>query len=189
MRVIVNLVAFQVGWLACVLGGAHHLPWAGVGLTLLIVAIHLKLTERPAREARLLLAAAAIGVVWDGLLVASGLLTYPSGMILPWLPPVWIVALWVLFATMLNVTLRWLHGRWILAALFGAVGGPMAFYAGSRLGGVAFGETLMALAVIAAGWSVLTPLLVWLARRLGIPPAGERSQGARAQLAEAEPRV
>jgi hypothetical protein len=44
--------------------------------------------------------------------------------------------MWIAFATTLNVSMRWLRGRPELALLFGAVGGPLAFYAGERLGAV-----------------------------------------------------
>lgn len=198
MRTLVNFVAFQLGWLGTVLGGAHQRPWLGVGLVAVIAAAHLRLAARPAVEARLLLAAAAIGTLWDGLLVSTGLLVYPSGLIVPWLPPVWIIALWVLFATLLNLSLRWLRGRWALAAICGALGGPLAFYGGARLGGVAFADPLVALALIGAGWAVLTPLLVWLAARFdgqvadpgAASPAdaarGQPYPGAASRLAEAD---
>jgi hypothetical protein len=29
MRLLVNFVAFQLGWFACVLGAAQGLPWLG----------------------------------------------------------------------------------------------------------------------------------------------------------------
>jgi hypothetical protein len=59
-------------------------------------------------------------------------------MVLPWLAPVWIIAMWAGFATLLHVALRWLLPHRWLAALLGAVGGPLAYYAGMRLGAVNF---------------------------------------------------
>lgn len=166
MRIFVNLVAFQLGWLACVLAGAHRLPWLGVAFALVIIALHLRLATRPGIELRLLLVVAGLGSLWDGLLVGSGLLAYPSGMVAAWLPPIWMMTLWLVFATTLNVALRWLRGRWVLAALFGAVGGPVAFYTGSQLGGVVFVDIAAALPIIGAGWLVMTPIFVWLGERL-----------------------
>ncbi|MBK1702131.1 DUF2878 domain-containing protein [Thiococcus pfennigii] len=166
MRIVANLVAFQLGWFACVLGGAHGLPWFGVALAAVIVGSHLWFAAQPAVEAKLLFAVAGIGSLWDGLLVGTGLLAYPSGMLAAWLPPVWMMALWLLFAMTLNVALRWLRGRWLVAASLGAFGGPLAFYTGAQLGGVTFAEPTLALAVIGAGWLLLTPLFVWLAARL-----------------------
>ena len=171
-RVVVNFVAYQIAWLACVLGGAHALPWLGVAITAVAVAIHLALVSTPGRDALLILAVAAIGAFWDGLLAGLGLLQYPSGMVLPWLAPVWIIALWAGFATLLPVSLRWLLGRGWLAALFGAVGGPLAYYAGMKLGAVSFPDPVAAFAALAGGWAILTPLACWIALKLDVNPPG-----------------
>ncbi|QVL48214.1 MAG: DUF2878 domain-containing protein [Thiocapsa sp.] len=174
LRLVVNLVAFQIAWFACVLGGAHGWPWLGVGVTALVVALHLWMSDGPRREAMLLVLVGAIGAVWDGFLVRFGFLEYSSGMLLPWLAPVWIIAMWVAFATTLNVVLSWLKGRWTLAVVLGAIGGPLAFYGGHRLGAVAFPDTFVAMAVLAGGWSFLMPLSAWLAQRFdgaGFPKA------------------
>jgi hypothetical protein len=50
LRLVVNLVAFQIAWFACVLGGAHGLPWLGVGVAALVVALHLWMSDAPRRE-------------------------------------------------------------------------------------------------------------------------------------------
>lgn len=165
-RILVNLVAFQLGWLACVLGGAHGRPWLGVAVMALVAALHLVTAATPAREGLLLVLVACLGALWDGLLVRLGFLEYPSGMILPWLAPVWIIAMWAGFSTTLNVSLGWLRGRWYWALGFGAVGGPLAYWVGMKLGGVHFPDTVAALAVLAGGWSFLMPFVSWLALRL-----------------------
>ncbi|MGB7931118.1 MAG: DUF2878 domain-containing protein, partial [Gammaproteobacteria bacterium] len=77
----------------------------------------------------------------------------------------WIVAMWVLFASTLNVSLRWLRGRWMLATLLGAVAGPLAYYAGAKLGGVVITEPLPAFTALAAGWAAFVPLLIRLSTR------------------------
>jgi hypothetical protein len=78
----------------------------------------------------------------------------------------WLVILWALFATTLNSSLRALQSRpWIAAAL-GAAGGPLAYYAGARLGALQFLEPAAMLAALALGWALATPLLLSLARRL-----------------------
>ena len=173
-RVLVNFVAYQVAWFACVLGGAHALPWLGVAVTAAAVAIHLFLVPAPGRNAFLILTIAAIGALWDGLLAGLGLLEYPSGMVLHWLAPVWIIAMWAGFATLLPVSLHWLLGRWRLAIVFGAVGGPLAYYAGMRLGAVNFPDPVAALVALAGGWSILMPLACWIALRLDPDPPGLR---------------
>ena len=68
------------------------------------------------------------------------------------------------FAATLNVSMAWLRGRYLLAAVFGAIGGPLAYYSGAKLGATEALPSLNGMLVLAVGWGVMTPLLVWLAR-------------------------
>jgi hypothetical protein len=171
-KVFINFVAFQVAWFACVLGGANDRALAGTMVVGAVIGLHLALAQRPLPEALLIAVAAVIGLVWDSSLVALGLMSYPAGNFAPGLAPHWIVAMWALFATSLNLSMAWLKGRPWLAALFGAVGGPLAYLAGARLGGLQMPDPALALGVQALGWAVLLPVLTSLAARLnGFGPA------------------
>jgi hypothetical protein len=81
--------------------------------------------------------------------------------------PLWILAMWVLFATALRSSLRWLQGRPALAALFGAVGGPLSYAAAARMGACRFEQPVVSALALGVAWAVITPLLVALARRVG----------------------
>jgi len=78
--------------------------------------------------------------------------------------PIWIVALWMAFATSVDVSLRWLRQRPMLGAAFGAVGGNLAYQAGQKLGAVSFSpmdpHAALALALV---WGVAIPVLVQVA--------------------------
>jgi len=165
MPMLVNFVAFQIGWFACVLGAAHGLPWAGTGVALAIVAWHLAHAARPRAELALVLIAAGIGALWDSGLSALGWIRYPNGVLIEGAAPYWIVAMWMLFATTLNASLGWLKSRMALAVLFGALGGPLAYLGGAKLGALTFAAQDAALVALSLGWAVLTPLLLQLARR------------------------
>ncbi len=166
MKLFANIVIYQVCWLACILGGANGLPLAGVAAVALAVAWHLYLADAPRAEVALLALAGLVGAVWDSVLVAAGWLVYPSGTLIAGTAPYWIVALWIGFATTFNLSLRYFKQRLWLAALLGAVGGPLAFLAGERLGGVVFTDTTIAMAALALGWAALMPLMMLAARRL-----------------------
>jgi len=166
MVVVLNFVLFQVAWFACVLGAAHGMPWLGPVTVAAVVAVHLIRAPDGRSEFFLLMLAAAIGTLFDSALVSTGWLEYPSGQLHPLLAPYWIVAMWIAFATTLNVSLSWLKGRNLVAALFGAIGGPLAYFAGAKLDGVTFVNEIPALAALAVGWSIITPLLMIAATRL-----------------------
>jgi hypothetical protein len=62
--------------------------------------------------------------------------------------------------------MSWLKGRFALATVLGAVGGPLAYLAGERAGAAALGPThAIAFAVIAAEWALAMPWLVWMEMR------------------------
>lgn len=158
-RILINAAIFQVGWIACVVAAANQAPWIALIVVAGAVAWHLREALCPANEIYLMLFAAALGTIWDSILVSASLLVYPSGMFMTGIAPYWIIAMWVLFATTLNVSLRWLKRRWLLAAAVGALSGPASYYAGFKLGGVSFTDMPAALALLGAGWAFILPLL------------------------------
>lgn len=171
MPLIANIVLFQLGWFACVLGAANGMAWAGSMAALVIAALHLAYAQRPMLEGQLVLMAVALGFIWDSAVAATGLLTFTGGGLLNLFAPHWMAALWLVFATTLNVSLRWLRGRDLLATLLGLVGGPLAYYAGAQLGALSFPNLAAGLAAQAIGWAVLMPVLVRLATRFdGVAP-------------------
>jgi hypothetical protein len=166
MSMLLNFIAFQLGWFACVLGAANGMPWLGPIVVTAAVALHLFRARRPRPEFWLIAIAMALGLAVDSLLLATGWLSYPSGLWLPGLAPYWIVAMWALFATTLNVSMGWMSGRPLLSALMGAVGGPLSYLAGEKLGAIELYPTAYALVALGLAWAVAMPLLSWLAPRL-----------------------
>jgi hypothetical protein len=165
IRLLANFASSEAGWFACVLGAAYGQPWIGPVVVLVLVSIHLGLVKKPGDEVRLMLAAVSMGLLADSLLVATGLVSYPNGTWIPGFAPYWILAMWAMFATTLNMSMRWLRGRTLLAALLGAIFGPLAYLAGEELGAIRFEERTLAIAALAVIWTVCMPLLVGLASR------------------------
>lgn len=158
-----NLLLFKAGWLACVLGAANGMPWLGPVAVAAIAAEHLRTAHAPMDELKLLGLAALIGAVWESALVLTNILDYGDGNAYA---PFWIIAMWVLFATTLNIGMNWLKRHWGIAAIAGGIGGPLAFFSGAKAGAVVFTDTINSLLVIGVGWAVLLPLLVTASRRL-----------------------
>lgn len=169
----VNFALYQVGWFACVLGAARGLPWVGAGLALACAAIHLLLVRDRVREALLLAVVAILGLTVDSLQLRLGVFTYPGGTPLAGIAPPFIVALWLQFATLLHFGLRWMAGRYLLAAVLGFIGGPLSFWAGERVGAIEFPSPGAYLA-LACVWAAVMPALIWLGDRLAPRREGYR---------------
>ena len=126
--IVSNFLLFQIGWFACVGSAAAHQPWIGPLVTMGVVVVHVLRASTPQAELTLVALALAIGLVFDSFLVWQGWLQYSSGMALPNVAPYWIVALWGLFATLLNVSLRWMRGRWGDGGPVGRHRGPCGLF-------------------------------------------------------------
>ena len=165
--VIINFLLFQIAWFACVIGAAKGMPWLGVGITLLVVAWHLYTAKNGKAAFTLIIIALVIGALYDQAMLFYGFIDYQhhgwtaifGETINNELVPVWILALWAGFTTSLNVSLRWLRSLPIVAILFGAIGGPLAYIAAQKLGAVTLygNQSYIALSV---GWALITPVLL-----------------------------
>lgn len=166
MNVLVNAIVFKLAWLSTIFGGANQLPHLGFLAVLIAIGIHLRFAPEPARELTLIVMTGIIGLAWDSVMVAAGWLAYPSGTFVAGLAPYWILGMWMLFATTLNVTFRWLHHRLWAATLMGAVFGPLSYLAGSSAGAVTLLEPITAMTALCVGWALAMPGLLLLAQQL-----------------------
>ncbi|MBS1192331.1 MAG: hypothetical protein H6Q97_310 [Nitrospirae bacterium] len=159
LRKAINFIVFQAAWFAAVLGAAHGMPWLGVVAVPMALALHLALSPTWRPELLLALATAGTGFVFDSILVASG-----SFSPIPYVFPapfssLWMAMLWVNLATTMNVSMGWLSGRYALAAVFGAIGGPVAYYSGAKLGAMTRLPDAGGLVGIGIAWAIALPLL------------------------------
>ena len=170
---IVNLIAFQLNWFAACLGAANGLPYLGPAFATLWLPLHLMSTRPRHRiEFKLLIIAALMGYTLDSLLVLGGWLGFPERAQLGAPSTLWMVTLWMGFAATLRHVLGWLRHRYVLAAVLGAVFGPLAYWGGAQLGAVNLGESAYALLAVAVEWSIAMPVLLLVANRL------ERTNGS-----------
>jgi hypothetical protein len=147
------------------LSAAHGVEWIGVVLAALLLGAHLKRVERSGEELKLLLTVMLIGGTWESALTDFGLLEYPGSQSVHGVAPYWLFALWGLFAAQFNTTYKWLKTRVAVAALLGAIAGPLSFRAGAALGALRFAKPGPAVVALALGWAVLLPLVTVLSRR------------------------
>lgn len=182
IRALVMVLAVQAGWAACVVAATSGRGWLGPAVVAVMLSVRIATAPHKAGFIRTLLGALLMGVALDGLLAGTGVLVFTDPTISPWLVPIWMVALWGNFVLALDA-LHWLASRPALASVVGAVGGPLAYLAGARLGAVTLGPTeAIALIAIALEWAVALPLLLLLAGRPA-PGAGTDNQGVAGAIA------
>jgi len=169
MQLAINFILFQIGWFACVVSAARQLEWLALLSIGIIIAIHLFLIKNRVSELQLILTTGMIGLILDSTLITLGVFTPASDFGFPGIAPLWLVGMWMLFGITLNHSLRWLHQRYVIAALLGFVFAPLAYWAGQRLGALTFPSSHSAVAslmIIGGCWLLVTPLLLLTSRLL-----------------------
>jgi len=156
--VVTNAVWLQAAWWGCVLGAER--PWLLL-LVLAGVAVHLRLCTDFNAEVKALLRVTLAGCVLDSALGILGVFAFDA-----WPLPLWLALLWLVLASGMRHSLAWAARHWQLAALLGALGGPLAYVGGARLANVALplGTMLTALLLMPI-WALALPLLARLAAR------------------------
>jgi hypothetical protein len=176
MSALVNFMLYEAAWFASILGAANGRPFLGVMVSLLVVSWHLRVSTHRGRELKLVFMTGVIGAAWESILTHQQWVYYESSD--PESVPIWILTLWLAFATTLNQSLSWLKKHLWLSALLGMLGGPLAWLGGMHLGGLTLSDPVMSLVIIGCGWAVIMPLLFILAKRYEFDattqPRGER---------------
>jgi hypothetical protein len=166
LRKAINFIAFQTAWFAAVLGAANGMPWLGVVAVPIALALHLALSPDWRPELLLAFCAAGMGFATDTLLIAAGAFSPIPYLLSAPFSSLWMVMLWVNLATTMNVSMGWLQGRYALGAVFGAIGGPLAYYSGAKLGAMTRLPDPRGLLGIGVAWAIAMPLLYRVAKMI-----------------------
>ncbi|HVE11874.1 MAG TPA: DUF2878 domain-containing protein [Elusimicrobiota bacterium] len=164
---VVNYALFQAGWFACVWAGAHGRAGVGPAAVAAIALVHLAMIADKKAELLLVAAAVLLGPWVDFALVRAGALSYPNAVGPAWPAPDWIIALWALLAMTARHCLGWLRGRYGAAAVLGALGGPLSYAAGARMGALRFGSGTWPILEMGLAWGLAMPGIFLLAEATG----------------------
>ena len=170
MKKIFNILGFKLSWWACVLGATSDLEYIGPLSMLLFLILHFYLNSPNNAEIKLVVIFAFVGTLIDTLMASSGMLSYNGlyGQDII-IAPLWITAMWCGFAAMVNHSMAWLKGRWVLSFLLGGILGPLAYSAGEKLGAIYFNDDLLDITIMLVFvWGVSIPLIYWVNDRLGL---------------------
>lgn len=153
MKLIANALAYQAVWFSAIL-------WSNTGAVFgcIIILILLATSESRGNDLKMIGLLMFIGLLVDGTLMQVGFFTFTS----PGLPiPFWLLVIWIGLAMTIHHSLAWLKDKLLLAALFGGLGGPAAYWAGTRMGAASFNWSLTtSLCVLAIIWSLIFPTIM-----------------------------
>lgn len=167
MRFWASLIGYQLVWFAAIIGAGRGVAWPGIVGMLVYAAWQLGGARHYKTDLTLIVVAIAMGLLFDSGLIRAGLASFAAPGPFPGFAPLWILALWGAFSLTFTQSLAYLQSRLWLAAVLGALGGPLA-YLGAQRGwhAVVFAPPAWhALVWIGIAWGLATPALAWIAGR------------------------
>jgi hypothetical protein len=159
-KIILNLAIFQIGWIVAILGGNLY----AFLYTVFAIAIHQQFVVEHVSEWKLIGIIVLVGFSWAMVMTQAQILFFPDADIFG--IPLWLICLWVLFATMFQHCLRWLQPRRFLSAFFAAVFGPLSYWFGTQISSAEMAEPLwFSIIILSVGWAVFFPCGMHLAQK------------------------
>lgn len=159
--IIFNFISFQIMWWLCVLSANQSQGWTVILLAMMLVCVHLQWVEHFDQALPIFLSA-TVGCVFDQLLFKFGYIHFSPEVSNGIFIPVWMIALWLAFATTLNSSLRWLQGKPLLSAILGGIFGPLAYFGAQALNAVQLTLPKQSLVIVSLEWALLLPFLLWI---------------------------
>jgi hypothetical protein len=163
---IINAMGFQIVWFVCVQGNDLN---AAVAVVALLV-VHLMMFRTDLKILMGLFVFSLVGYIGDGIIAMLFDLDYQGSLDyndnLKFLAPIWLLGLWLGFATTLNHSMQWLFKTPFLTVFIALFLVPVSYFAGISLSGSTFftsTETLSSVSIpnelffVAEGiwWAVL----------------------------------
>lgn len=171
---LLNMACFYGGWFICMHEAVGPTPLFGPLVVFVIILYHMVNTDSFWVDAALILTLAGVGTLIDSIYIWTGLIHFEGGYACcPYIAPLWITALWGLYATSVNHSLDWMKLHcFLIGAPMGAGGAISSYLVGAKLGAATFPHSMiLGLAVIGGVWSLAVPLSLiysdWLQKRIG----------------------
>jgi len=164
MRSATNFIFFKVVWALSLVGVSIGSPWLGAAGLCLFIIWHSRTSTHAPADFLLAAFAVVLGTLIDTVNIHTNVLVYEEAWPSEKLAPFWIMVLWANFALLMNGGLRWLQGKYLLAAAIGAFVGPLGYILGVRLGTASYASTKFEFALVTGtAWAIALPLLLFLA--------------------------
>jgi hypothetical protein len=137
-KIIVNAIGFQLAWFICVQGNDLFAALAAIAL----IILYQMMFNTRLKTWKILIAFALLGYLGDGIISIIFNLDYSGslddGSHLSVLAPLWLLSLWLAFATTLNHSMQWLFKTPYLTVFVALFFVPISYFAGITMSGSTF---------------------------------------------------
>lgn len=162
---LTNVILLNVLWFTCVLGAANDLLWPGFVVLAGLIGINIYNKWLNKIDLKIVLFSIVFGMIVDGILHAKGIVNYELKIVdIAFLPPMWIMILWVGFGATVRTGMQWLLSHPKVGAMFMLIGAPLSYVSAAKLGAAQIPVLWHAMTFIGISWLVYFIIIVWFTK-------------------------
>jgi hypothetical protein len=137
-------------------------PALGAWFVLLLTLIHLYFVEDAFKEVRFFFVMVFYGSFLETLFLYTKTYTVAHETFsLLGQCPIWLTAMWLNLAMLFSISIRRYCNSPVVAAIFGALGAPVTYWAGQLFGAIKIGEPMLeSFLFLSFGWAVSMPIFM-----------------------------
>ena len=163
MQKIIFSIWIYVGWFGCIYFG--KMSWGIASFIFPIVSwvLMYRLFKPRFQMIAQLLILCGVGLIFDSIAVHYNLIQMSTPAEIGWLP-LWLISMWFLFVCSLPLLQSLFRKKYFLAAILGAVFGPLSYKAGAQFEVLTMTST-MSFIIYSLFWAVYMPVGIYLSGR------------------------
>lgn len=150
-----NTVCYIIGWFWCMLWGIYGHPFIALQGAVFLIALQLYYSNH--KDSLLVAISVPLGFLLEMLLIHTNVIQYGNSSF----PPIWVIAIYPLFALLINHLFSFLKGHPIAAFFIGFIGIPSNYFWLNSQGALSFGYSpIISWIIIGTCWGILLNLLI-----------------------------
>ena len=163
---LVNIIGFQSCWWACVLGSSFNWAYLGPFMMFLFLILHFYIHSFSLNELKIVIIVGIIGTIIDSSFQVTGIIEYKDSLS-SFLPPLWIISMWVGFAATINHSMDWLKNNILVGFAAGLVFGPLSYITGEKFSVINFNySSVNPILILAIAWAFTIPILYFINEKI-----------------------
>jgi predicted neutral ceramidase superfamily lipid hydrolase len=165
--VFLNFFTFYIAWWAILISQWKSNPLVGWVIWGAVILVHFFVVSINKKKDLIeVILIAAAGLVLDTILGKAGILTFNNSYSSV-LPPLWLVAIWIIFATTISYTFVLIRNKPLAQVVTGGFFAPVSYITGAKFGLLSVYQPFWAYyAIHGACWLVFFPLCFIISKKV-----------------------
>ncbi len=162
-----NLASFYIAWWSMLISYWKGQPVIGWIVLAIVLAVHFFVVSINKKKDLIEVSIiAGLGILLDTILGNTGILVFKDPL-LNFLPPVWLLGIWVLFATTISYSFVFLRNKIPAQIIVGGFFAPVSYITGAKFTLLALYQPFPTYYIIhGACWLVFFPLCFFLSKKM-----------------------